>query len=262
MQGSLLLTAALLAASFAPLQAQQADGDQPPLYRGTYTHVDGVFLTPIAGAPFSATVTIEDAQPMPDGSVDTKRTINMVGRDSQGRIHNERRRLMPEGFHGSPVLLELRLFDPQTRMVTFYDPMTRIARQRVVPEPPQRTAPPAPVRANPLVKVEDLGPSTISGFDAKGTRRTSTVPARLSGTGKPVEVVDEYWYSEDLHVNLLVRRTDPRTGVQTVTLTAIERVERAPEFFEVPEGYKIVDMTPPPGAPAGSNGFVAGSPTP
>jgi len=74
--------------------------------------------------------------------------------------------------------------------------------------------------------------------------------------------VDEYWYSEDLHVNLLVRRTDPRTGVQTVTLTAIERVERAPEFFEVPEGYKIVDMTPPPGAPAGSNGFVAGSPTP
>jgi hypothetical protein len=256
-----LLTAALLTASFAPLQAQQADIDQPPPYRGAYIHVDGVYLTPIAGAPFSATVTVENAVPMPDGSVDTKRTINLVGRDSRGRIHNERRRLMPEGFHGSPMLLEVRLFDPQTRVVTFYDPMTRIARQRVVPEAPQRTNPPAPARANPQVKVEDLGTTTLNGLDAKGTRRTFTVPAKLSGTGKPVEVVDEYWYSEDLHVNLLVRRTDPRTGVQTVAVSAIQRVEPAAEFFEVPEGYRTVDMTPPPGAPAGNNGFVAGTPT-
>jgi hypothetical protein len=262
MQRSLLLTAALLAATFAPLQAQQADGDQPPLYRGTYTHVDGVYLTPIAGAPFSATVSIENALPMPDGSVDTQRTINMIGRDSRGRIHNERRRLMTQGFHGAPMLLEVHLFDPQTRLSTFYDPTTRIARQRVLPDAPQRTTPPAPFRANSQVKVEDLGTTMLNGLDAKGTRRTFTVPAKLSGTGKPVEVVDEYWYSEDLHVNLLVRRTDPRTGVQTVAISAIERVEPAPAFFEVPEGYKIVDMTPPPGAPAGTSGFVAGTPTP
>ena len=62
-------------------------------------------------------------------------------------------------------------------------------------------------------------------------------------------VVDEYWYSEDLHVNLLVRHSDPRTGVQTVALSDIKREEPPPAFFEVPEGYKTVDMTPPPGAP-------------
>lgn len=256
-----LLTAALLTASMASLQAQQADSDQPPQFRGTYTHVDGVYITPVVGAPFSATVTIESATPMPDGSVDTKRTINLIGQDSLGRIHNERRRLVPESFHGSPALLEVHLFDPQTRLNTFYDPMSRIARQRVLPESPKAASPSATFRPNSPEKIEDLGRSNLNGLDAKGMRFTFTVPARLSGTGTPVEVVEEYWYSEDLHVNLLVRRTDPRTGVQTVAISAIERVEPAPAFFEVPQGYKIVDMTPPPGAPAARSGFVAGTPT-
>ena len=257
-----LLAAALLAATFLPLHAQQGDNNQPPLYRGTYTHVDGVYVTPIAGVPFSATVTIEDEVSMRDGSTDTKRTVNLVGRDSRGRIHNERRRLMPKGVHGLPMLLDVHLFDPQTRLNTFYDPLTRIARQRVLPEPSPSAAPTASVQSNPLVKLEDLGQASVNGFDAKGTRRTFTVPAKLSGTGAPVEVVDEYWYSDDLHMNLMVRRTDPRTGTQTVNLTNIVREEPAAAFFEVPEGYKTVDMTPPPGAPAGGSGFVAGTPMP
>ena len=94
---------------------------------------------------------------------------------------------------------------------------------------------------------------------AKGIRRSLTIPAQASGTGAPVTVVDEYWYSEDLHMNLLVRHTDPRTGVQTVALSNINREEPPPAFFEVPEGYKTVDMTPPAGAPAAFGGAAAGS---
>jgi len=48
----------------------------------------------------------------------------------------------------------------------------------------------------------------------------------------------------------VLHHSDPRTGNQTVTLTDLKREEPAPEFFEVPDGYKIVDMTPPEGAPA------------
>jgi hypothetical protein len=33
--------------------------------------------------------------------------------------------------------------------------------------------------------------------------------------------------------------------VQTISLSNIQREEPAQEFFEVPQGYKIVDMTPP-----------------
>jgi hypothetical protein len=33
--------------------------------------------------------------------------------------------------------------------------------------------------------------------------------------------------------------------VHTVKLTDIRREDPPPEFFEIPDGYKIVDMTPP-----------------
>jgi hypothetical protein len=251
--------AAMLAASFVSLHAQEANGDQPPLYGGIGIHVDGVFVTPVAGAPFSATATVQNRQTLPDGSSATESTINLIGRDSLGRIHNERRRMFSESFHGSPPLLEVHLFDPQTRVSAFYDPATRIARQRVLPEPSRETSPAGP--PNPQVKLEDLGTTTLDGLDARGTRRTFTVPARLSGTGAPVEVTDEYWYSEDLHINILMRRTDPRYGVQTVAVMDVKREEPAPAFFEVPPGYKTVDVTPPPGAPAVRGNSVAGGPT-
>jgi hypothetical protein len=104
------------------------------------------------------------------------------------------------------------------------------------------------------VKVEDLGLSTIENIDVKGTRRTVTIPAQASGTGADLTIVDEYWYSEDLHVNLVLRHNDPRTGDQTVALADLKREEPSPEFFEVPEGYKVVDLTPHESAPAGRGG--------
>jgi hypothetical protein len=252
-----LLTASLLAAGMTSVVAQQTDGNNPPLYRGTQTHVDGVFVTPVPGVPFSATVLIKTEQTMPDGTVVAKRTVNLIGRDSLGRIHNERRGLVPESFQGMPHLIEVHIFDLQTRLNTFYDPMTHIARQRVLPEPPRDVT-----LLSTGVTVEDLGSTSLEGIEAKGIRRTFTIPAQVSGTGAAVTVVDEYWYSEDLHLNLLVRHTDPRSGVQTVAITGIQREEPAQTFFEVPQGYKIVDMTPPPGAPGGFSGVVAASSVP
>jgi hypothetical protein len=50
-------------------------------------------------------------------------------------------------------------------------------------------------------------------------------------------------------MNLLEQHTDPRSGVQTVTLMSIQRVEPDAALFTVAAGYKIVDMTPPAEAP-------------
>jgi hypothetical protein len=58
-------------------------------------------------------------------------------------------------------------------------------------------------------------------------------------------ITDEYWYSEQLHINLLAKHSDPRTGQLTVTVTQLNPNEPALELFEVPPGYKVVDMTPP-----------------
>jgi hypothetical protein len=235
----------------AALPAQQGDDGAPALYRNTYTHLGLVFVTPVAGAPFSATVLVENKRALPDGSVETLHTTNLIGRDSRGRIHGENRSMMPESFHGTPTLNQVHLFDPQTRLSTFYDLTTHIARRQFVPEPRQ-----APNRPNPQVTTEDLGTTTLEHIDAKGTRRTLTIPALANGSDTALTVVDEWWYSEDLHMNLLLRHSDPRTGVETVALSDIKREEPPQDFFEVPQGYKIVDMTPPAGAPATNRSAV------
>jgi hypothetical protein len=112
------------------------------------------------------------------------------------------------------------------------------------------------------VKVEDLGSAIIDNINARGTRRTLTIPAQVSGTGAPLTVVDEYWYSEDLHLDVLLLHNDPRTGLQTIALSGINREEPPQAFFEVPQGYKIVDMNPPPGAPIDKGRAAGGSSIP
>jgi hypothetical protein len=228
----------------ASLHTQQAEDNPSPPYRGISIHIEGISITPVDGAPFSATEEVRNEQTLPDGTVNIKRTWTQIGRDTRGRIHDEIRGLVLADFHGTPRLLAAHLYDPRTRLSTFYNPATLLAEQHLFPEPAKKAN-----VSNSQEKIEDLGTSTINGLFVRGTRHTFTVSARASGTGAPVEVTNEYWYSRDLQINVLIRRTDPRIGTQTVSLTDLKREEPDQSFFEVPEGYKIVDMTPPDGAP-------------
>lgn len=238
-----LLAMGVLFAGAACVLAQEGVRQQPPLYRGPATDVQGVFVTPVAGIPFSATVLIESARTLPDGTTETRHTQVLIARDSRGRIRNERHAMVAESFKGMPPLLSVHIFDPQTRVSSFYTPYTRLVRQLTLPPRPNGEP------GNPAGK--DLGNTTLNGFDARGTEVDREIPAQMSGSGKAVHVVDEFWYSEDLHMNLLERHTDVRNGVQTVAILAIERNEPPEKLFELPEGYKVVDMTPPP--PEGGN---------
>lgn len=232
----------LLAAAASALAAQQVR-EQPPLYAGPSSFVPGVFVTPIPGVPFTATVVIESKQLLGDGTTETKVSQVLIARDSGGRIRNERHAMMPEGFKGLPPLEGVHVFDPATRISTMMNPFTRIARERVIP-PPVNYAP------GPNTKTVDLGTTTLNGMQTKGTRISRTTPAQFSGTGKSVAVTDEFWYSDELHMNLLETHTDVRGGVQTVSILSIKREEPPATLFEVPAGYKVVDMTPPADAPA------------
>lgn len=237
----------MLAATAFAASAQEAVREQPPLYRGPVDQVSGVFVTPIAGVPFSGTVVIESRRLVADGTVEIRHSVTSIARDSSGRIRNERHMLVPESFHGTPPLVSVHIFDPATRLSNIWNPATLVCRQQTVPLPRQD------VDFHNGSKTEDLGYTTLNGFQAKGTRVTRTVPAKYSGTGKQVEITDEIWYSEELHMNQLERHTDVRGGVQTVAISTIKRAQPAAELFEVPTGYKVVDMTPPPGAPAAAD---------
>jgi hypothetical protein len=85
----------------------------------------------------------------------------------------------------------------------------------------------------------------LEGIEVHGYRRTTTVPGKLTGTGRAVVVTDEYWYSEELRLNVLEKHSDARTGDLTVTVTELKLNEPPAELFEVPPGYKVVDVTPP-----------------
>ena len=86
---------------------------------------------------------------------------------------------------------------------------------------------------------EDLGKQTIEGVEAQGTRVTITIPAGEIGNERPIEIVNERWYSPELQMDVMTRHNDPRSGETTYRLTNINRSEPAKSLFEVPADYTI-----------------------
>jgi hypothetical protein len=52
----------------------------------------------------------------------------------------------------------------------------------------------------------------------------------------------EFWYSPQLGINLLSKRSDPPFGTRTFTVTNLILSEPDPHLFEVPAGFEIVDQ--------------------
>src|SRR6185437_1733216 len=90
-------------------------------------------------------------------------------------------------------------------------------------------------------KTEDLGQQTIQGVVAQGHRTTITIPAGQMGNERPIEIVNETWYSPELQTTVMSKRSDPRFGDSTYQLTNIERAEPDPMLFQVPSDYKVED---------------------
>lgn len=92
---------------------------------------------------------------------------------------------------------------------------------------------------NPVV--ESLGTQFMEGLAVEGTRMTVTIPAGQIGNERPIEIVSERWFSQDLKVLVMSRQSDPRFGETTYRLTNITRSEPALQLFEIPADFKIID---------------------
>ena len=211
-----------------------------------------VFVSPIPNVPFMAIVNAQRSQILPDGTTRNLKSIHAIARDSQGQIFNDARTWVPSTSNDSPVILMMHMYDPQTRLNTLLYPKQHIAVQKTLLQPPS-TEPPvlfatpaansAPV--NQLVKEEDLGTRTMEGVPAHGVRETQTIAADDSGTGNEVQVVDEYWYSEDLRIDMLIKHSDPRSGDLIRTVTHVSRTDPDPVIFTVPSDYKVIGRRAP-----------------
>jgi hypothetical protein len=210
----------------------------------SYASAQDVFVTPIPNEPFSGVIKVERSVVQQDGSIASFKTVRNIHRDSQGRIYNEGRALLPVSSTDTPQVVRIHLYDPQTRISTMLDPQQRTFWTSTVNRPPE-TVPPAfrtgsNIPQNEFTKEEDLGIHETAGVPTRGLRETQTIPAEKSGTGKEIVISDEYWYSDELRINVMIKHTDPRTGTTMLTVTQITREEPDPALFEIPEGFAAV----------------------
>jgi hypothetical protein len=205
----------------------------------------GIFVTPVPNAPFTGTVQVERDVVQRDGSTLKMATTREIGRDARGRIFSQFRPLVPTGSTQDAVVTQVLLYDPQTRISTTLFPQQKMFRSGVLNRPPE-TVPPALLSASPtggsmpqneFTREEDLGSRQIEGVPVHGVRQSQTISAQDSGTGKEVVVTDEFWYSADLRINLIIRHNDPRTGSESMTVGHISRSEPDPSLLVIPEGF-------------------------
>lgn len=205
-----------------------------------------VFVSPVPGIPFTAVVTVRRNRVLPNGVTQSLKSMHAIARDAQGRIFNDWRTWVLSTSNDTPSIIFMHIYDPQARLSTRLIPRVKIAIQQIVQRPP-RTQPPAleatlagnSAPLSQLVHEEDLGTRTMEGVPAHGVRETQTISAADSGTRKEIKIVDEYWYSEDLRLDMLIKHSDPRTGDWTVAVTQVSRTDPDPVIFTIPSDYKV-----------------------
>ena len=207
----------------------------------------------VKGAPFSAVAVSESTQTLADGNHIVRKTQTTLYRDSEGRVRREVTlpALGPLAASGQPHSFVV-IHDPVAGTAYVLEADQKIARK--LPVPPQggpgevafggnvayhRTG--GPGGAGPQVSTESLGTEDVGGVIATGTRYTWTIPAGQIGNEKPIITVNEVWNSTDLQMAVSSKRTDPRFGDTTYTLTNIQRTEPNASLFQVPPGYTVTE---------------------
>jgi hypothetical protein len=212
----------------------------------------------VTGAPFSAVAVSETTQTLADGNHITRKTQTNVFRDGQGRVRKE---ITLSGFGPMASSEQPKTFvvinDPVARATFMLHPDQKTAERVGKPfgemKGPARRAMKEQMefrqeeKNGVNLKREDLGTQSIAGVTAQGTRVTKTIPAGEIGNEKPIIIVREVWYSNDLQTMVMSKRSDPWSGETTYSLTNIQRTEPDAALFAVPSDYTVTQGHPGPG---------------
>jgi hypothetical protein len=207
----------------------------------------------VTGQPYSAEATTETVQTLSDGNAIRRNSNVVVYRDSEGRTRRE---------EGSAESAAVYITDPVAGVRYILRPATKTAqllpvsaftatpyaggtltRRMSAPTAGQQqrfVLSGAPPRDGlPRVRSEELGERFIEGVEVQGTMLITTLDAETLGADRDVEISFERWYSQELGVDLMTVRNDPRRGKTTYRLTNINRSEPSRTFFEPPADYTI-----------------------
>ena len=90
---------------------------------------------------------------------------------------------------------------------------------------------------------KDLGVKEIEGVKANGKLRSYEIPAGAIGNRNAIVVSNESWFSPELQVTLMTKRSDPRTGEKIYRLANMKRDEPAAALFAIPSDYAVREPT-------------------
>jgi hypothetical protein len=205
----------------------------------------------VKNAPFTGDLTTETTQTLADGNRIHQTTTAHLVRDSEGRTRREQS-LSGLGVLGSPSGNDQAIFidDPVTGVNYALNPKNHTATKSTAARGRGGRSGPPPNggfrggnRQEQTAKTDVLGRQTIEGLPADGTRITVTIPPGQMGNDLTIQVVTERWYSADLQMNIVIKRSDPRTGETVTKLTNVSRSEPAHSSFEPPSDYKVSDYS-------------------
>lgn len=241
----LLLFGGLAVLSVPSLVAQAPQESLHAPSGGTRTTLQSIAVPALANAPFTATVSTTWVRRFDDGSTQTIQNHRTIARDNMGRIYQQRRNLFPEGDPRENRISQIEISDPQTHEIYFCHPNEHSCELRSYFGP----ASPAPlIPAGPLdggkafLTRAPLGNDSVGGLETVGTRETTTLNAGTIGNDRSISIVKEFWYSPQLGINLIEKRQDPRVGNQTFTVSDISLGEPDSRLFEMPTGFRTIDL--------------------
>lgn len=207
----------------------------------------------VTGAPFSASFSTESTETLADGNQIKHTSTGTIARDSQGRTRRDMTlpAFGPMAVAGQAAPHVTFVNDPVAGTRYILEADTKTARQ--MPPPPDKSeftrkghagGRGADASADKETVTTSLGTQTIGGVTAEGTRYTRMIPAGQIGNVKPIIVVTERWYSTELQMVVMTKRSDPRSGDTVFQMTSIARAEPAASLFQVPADYAVAQATP------------------
>jgi hypothetical protein len=231
----------------------------------------------VKGSPFSAEAVSESVQVLADGNRIVRSSTSKLYRNSEGRFRREGDALglLYYGLGVSisdPIISQKYLLDAHLKTARVMELKADAAQKAIAAEKLSTIAKSGTVivssgqnvagftgtitstasgqgfaystggHSKYETKTEQLGTQNILGVNAEGTRTVTTIPAGAIGNERPIEMVYEKWYSNELQLVVMSKHSDPRFGEHTYRLTNIVRSEPDSSLFALPSGYKVLSQ--------------------
>ena len=233
------------------LPAQQRMPGPPP-GGGVRERLVSILIPSLPDAPFTAALDTISLRTMPNGAEIKLKNHRKIARDRRGRIFQERRMLVPDDGSRESALTQIEISDPVKQELYICKPANRVCELEVF-RPPEGPDPTVVFRELSGPGVEHLGKQTIQGIETVGTRQSAVIEAGTIGNDRPLMAQREFWFSSRLGINLSSMREDPHSGLQRFDVSEIGVGEPDAKLFEVPAGYKVLDLREPKELPPDSS---------